>query len=295
MQFPLMNAKTALAVVGVFCVLAAGGCGSRDAGQDESAAPEPGASAVAPDAAPAAPAGRTAVEPGGTVALVEESLAYGEAANTNLVGYLVVPADAVEPLPGLIVIHGEGGLDEETRALTRRLAGERYIALAVDLYAGAAEDGSDAATRAGALVEQSEATLANIHQAYDYLTKYAFVPSVAAIGMGSGGSWALRAGIALPNELDGVVMYYGQILTESAALSQLTAPVLGHFAGLDESVPPADAQFFRVRLREEGKRGEINIYRNVQAGFANPASAAYDAEASDEAWQATVEFLDINL
>jgi carboxymethylenebutenolidase len=230
------------------------------------------------------------------VPLVEQSLAYGEAANTNLVGYLVMPADVVEPLPGLIVIHGEAGLDEQTRELARRLAAERYIALAVDLYAGvSAQDGSDAATRAGALVEQSEATLANIRQAYDYLTKYAFVPSVAAIGMSSGGSWALRAGIAMPDELDGVVVYYGQVITETAALSQLTAPVLGHFAALDEAIPTADVRVFRSRLGELTKRGEINIHPNVRAGFANPASSTYDAAAADEAWKLTVEFLKLNL
>jgi carboxymethylenebutenolidase len=207
-----------------------------------------------------------------------------------------MPADADEPLPGLIVIHAEAGLDEETRALTRRLAGERYIALAVDLYAGAPlENAPDAATRAGALVENTEATLGNIRQAYDYLTKYAFVPSVAAIGMASGGSWALRAGIAFPDELDGVVMYYGQIITESNALRELTAPVLGHFAALDESILAADVRLFRSRLLEAGKRAEINIYPNVQPGFASEASAAYDASVADEAWQATLEFLDLSL
>jgi carboxymethylenebutenolidase len=166
----------------------------------------------------------------------------------------------------------------------------------VDLYASVdTENARDAATRAGVLLEQEAATLGNIRQAYDYLTKYAFVPSVAVIGMASGGSWALRAGIALPDEVDGVVMYYGQIITESAALSRITAPVLGHFAGLDESVLPADARLFRVRLREEGKRGEIYIYANAKPGFANPASATYDAAEAEEAWQRTLEFLDLNL
>jgi carboxymethylenebutenolidase len=285
-----MDAKPAFALLGVCCALVASGCGSRDSGEDESALPA--------EATASAPQAQTTPAPieEPAVPLVEQNLAYGEGAKTNLVGYLVMPADAVEPLPGLIVIHGEAGLDEETRALTRRLASERYIALAVDLYAGVAiEDARDAATRAGALVEQTEATLANIRQAYDYLTKYAFVPSVAAIGMASGGSWALRAGIALPDELDGVVMYYGQIITEPPALRALTAPILGHFAALDESMPAADVRLFRVRLAEAGRRGEINIYPDVRPGFASETSAAYDAAVADEAWKITLEFLDLNL
>lgn len=294
MQFPAMDAKTALTLLASSSVLAAGGCGSREGGQDESAAEaEPAAVAVAPEAPAATP---EASESGDDVPLVEQNLAYGEAGNENLIGYLVMPADAVEPLPGIIVIHGEGGLDEETRELTRRLASERYIALAVDLYASvSAEDPPDAAARVGALLRQSEATLGNIHQANDYLTKYAFVPSVAVIGMAAGGSWALRAGIAMPDEVDGIIMYYGQIITESAALGQITAPLLGHFAGLDEAIPAADARFFRTRLRDEGKRGEIMIYPNARAGFANTSSPAYDAAAAAEAWQRTVEFLDLYL
>jgi carboxymethylenebutenolidase len=207
-----------------------------------------------------------------------------------------MPADAVEPLPGLIVIHDEDGLDDDIRAFTRRLAAEGYIALAIDLYGGSvAEEARDVATRPAVLVEQADATLGNIRQAYDYLTKYAFAPSVAAVGWSLGAAWALRAGVALPDELDAVVMYYGQFITSSDALGKLTAPVIGHFAGLDESIPPADARLFRSRLLEAGRRAEIYIYPDARPGFANPNGATYDAAAADEAWRRTVEFLDINL
>ena len=289
-----MNAKTAFAALfGVAAVLLSA-CRSDDAGSEEGAAATTSAAeSTAPTPEPSA--APTPVASSGDVPLVEQNLAYGEAGNANLIGYLVMPADLVGPLPGLIVIHGEQGLDDETRELTRRLAGERYIALAVNLYAGAAMGGArDAATRAGALVEQTEATLTNIRQAYDYLTKYASVPSVAAIGLASGGSWALRAGVALPDELDGVVTYDGEIITESGALSRLTAPVLGHFSGADES-HAADARIFRTRLREEGKRAEIYIYPAAQMGFASRTSDTFNAASADEAWKRTTDFLGINL
>jgi dienelactone hydrolase len=48
-------------------------------------------------------------------------------------------------------------------------------------------------------------------------------------------------------------------------------------------------------LLEAGKRAEINIYANVKPGFASEASAAYDASVADDAWQATLEFLDLSL
>jgi dienelactone hydrolase len=54
-------------------------------------------------------------------------------------------------------------------------------------------------------------------------------------------------------------------------------------------------RLFRSRLLEAGKRAEINIYPNVQPGFANETSPAYAAPVAAEAWQTTLEFLDLNL
>ena len=64
---------------------------------------------------------------------------------SNLVGYLAMPQDAAEPLPGIIVIHEWWGLNDNIKAMTRRLAGEGYVALAVDLYGGATAETPEAA------------------------------------------------------------------------------------------------------------------------------------------------------
>jgi carboxymethylenebutenolidase len=69
--------------------------------------------------------------------LLEQELAYGETGSSNLIGYLAMPADAIEPLPGVIVIHEWWGLNDNVKAMTRRLAAEGFVALAVDLYSGA--------------------------------------------------------------------------------------------------------------------------------------------------------------
>jgi hypothetical protein len=39
------------------------------------------------------------------VTVLEQDLAYGEGQKSNLVGYLAMPGDAEEPLPGIILIH----------------------------------------------------------------------------------------------------------------------------------------------------------------------------------------------
>ena len=42
--------------------------------------------------------------------------------------------NAIDPLPGVIVIHERWGLDDGVRALADRIAGQGYVVLAVDLY-----------------------------------------------------------------------------------------------------------------------------------------------------------------
>ena len=100
-----------------------------------------------------------------------------EAAGQNLTGFLAMPADAAEPLPGLVIIHEWWGLNENIKAMTRRLAAEGYVALAVDLYGGrTAEDTGAAQALMSEIVTEPDAVRANLRQAYEYLDRYAFAP-----------------------------------------------------------------------------------------------------------------------
>ncbi len=230
------------------------------------------------------------------VPLLEQTLAYGEAQKRNHVGFLAMPRDAVEPLPGIIVIHEWWGLNDNIKAAARRLAGEGYVALAVDLY-----DGKTAATPEEAqalmteLVAQPDAARANLRQAYEYLEKYAFAPRIGSIGWALGGGWSLQAGLLFPTDLDAMVMYYGQLTETDAELQTLKMPLLGFFGGLDQSIPIRDVQDFRTRLQTLGKNARILIYPNANHAFANPSGGNYDEKAARESWQETLKFLDENL
>jgi carboxymethylenebutenolidase len=228
--------------------------------------------------------------------LLEQELAYGESGNSNLVGYLAMPADALEPLPGVIVIHESWGLNDNIKAMTRRLAAEGFVALAVDLYGGTvATTPEDAERLMAQVMDAPDGTLGNLRQAYDYLDKYAFAPSIATLGWCLGGTWSLRMALALPEDLDAMVMYYGQAVTEPAQLERLEMPILGLFAELDDSIPLYEAQLFRTRLTELGKESNVYIYSDVGHAFANPSGANYDAKAAEDAWERTIEFLTMSL
>lgn len=266
-------------------------CGALLAACGSQEAPPPAADPVAaPVAAPVAVPVAEPVVP--AVPLLEQDLAYGEAAKDNLVGFLAMPADAAEPLPGIVVIHEWWGLNDDIKALTRRLAREGYVVLAVDLYGGASGSTPEQAqTLMSAVFAEPDAVRRNLQQAYDYLEKYALAPRIAAVGWGLGGGWALQAGLMLPDTLDAVVMYYGQVVTDRTALATLRMPLLGFFGADDRSIPVREVQDFRATLLDLGKSAEMLIVPGANQSFAIASSPNYNEAAATDAWNQTLAFL----
>jgi carboxymethylenebutenolidase len=269
------------------------GCGSSE----EPAPPQ--ASAVAATAAEHvhdAPTPTPAAQGEPKIPVLEQELAYGEGAKSNLVGYLAMPQDAAEPLPGIIVIHEWWGLNDNIKAVTRRLAGEGYVVLAVDLYGGARAETPEAAQALmSALLAEPESARRNLTQAYDYLEKYALAPRIASIGWCLGGGWSLQTALLYPEALDAMVMYYGQVLTDRERLAPLKVPILGFFGAEDESIPIREVQEFRATLNDLGKVSEVLIMSRADHAFANPSGGNYNEQAANEAWDATLRFLERHL
>ena len=227
--------------------------------------------------------------------VIGSELAYGEMADRNLVGYLAMPEDAAEPLPGLIVIHEWWGLNDNIRAMTERLAAEGYIALAVDLYGGkVAEDPAGAQALMTELMSDSALARDNLAQAYEYLEQHALSPRIGVIGWCLGGGFSLRAGLWLPG-MDAVVMYYGRVIEDKEVLDGLNMPLLGLFGSEDQAIPVAQVQRFRAALGQLEKNADVHIYSGADHAFANPTGRNYDAQTAEDAWRRTQEFLNRHL
>ena len=283
-----MNTTRALFSIAACAVLA--GCGSSEG-------PAAVATAPAPAAAEHQHQGPAPAEAAPSVPVLEQTLAYGEGRRSNLVGYLAMPQDAAEPLPGVIVIHEWWGLNDDIKAMARRLAGEGYVALAVDLY-----DGKTAATPEDAeglmndVYADPDVTRRNLQQAYDYLEKYAFAPRIATIGWDLGGEWSLQTALQYPGALDAAVTYYGRgVFTDRERLATLNVPLLGFYGGDDKSIPVRQVQEFRATLLELGKSAEVLIISRADHAFASPSSGNYDEQAANEAWATTLAFLERHL
>jgi len=231
------------------------------------------------------------------VAILEQTLAYGEARRSNLVGYLAMPGDAAEPLPGIIVIHDASGLNDEIKAITRRLASEGYVALAVDLYGGKmAATPEEAESLSNDVYADGDAARRNLQQAYDYLEKYAFAPRIASIGYDMGGEWSLQTALLYPGALDAAIMFYSRgVFTDRERLASLNVPLLGFYGGDDKNIPVRQVQEFRATLLDLGKNAEVLIIPHVDHAFANPSSASYNEQAANEAWATTLTFLQRHL
>jgi len=231
--------------------------------------------------------------------VVGDPVIYGNVGGHEVTGYVARPKDVTGPLPGLLVIHEWWGLNDNIRAMTRRLAGEGYVALAVDLYGGQVAETPE---RARELMSAVDPTLAleNLSQARDHLAARVQAiggapGKIGVIGWCFGGGWSLRSALAMPNGIDATVIYYGHLITDKAELRPLESPVIGFFGADDSSIPPSTVHAFQSALQDLGKSVEIHIYDGAGHAFANPSGTNYRPEAAQNAWKRTVAFLAENL
>lgn len=212
-------------------------------------------------------------------------------------GYLVRPFKNKLPakLPGVILIHEWWGLNDNVEAMARQLSALGYLVLAVDLYNGVrAATPEEAASSMKAAVGDMEATRANLKAAYALL-KAKGATQVGTMGWCFGGAMSLQATLAMPNEIDATVIYYGKLETDAAKLALLKKPVLGIFGGTDGGIPVQGVRAFEAALIAQGTAVDINVYAGVGHAFANPSGKNYMAEAAEDAWKRTTRFLAANL
>ena len=232
------------------------------------------------------------VEP--EVLVATESVEYVTIDGQPINGYYAYPQDVTEPLPGILAIHEWWGLNENIEAMARRLAGEGYQVLAVDLYGGQVAETPEVAKQ---LVQQVAnnpfSAEANITKAYNYLVEEKQAPQVGSIGWCFGGSWSLETAVLFPQELDAAIIYYGGQIGEATAeeLSTLEMPILGIFGAEDSSIPLETVEEFESSLQQRSAETEIIVYEDAGHAFANPSGQNYVPEAAEAAWKQTTEFL----
>jgi carboxymethylenebutenolidase len=204
-------------------------------------------------------------------------------------GYLVRPAKASAPLPLVLVVHENRGLNPHIEDVARRVALENFMVLAPDaLFPLGGYPGDE---------DQARALFAKLDQPKafeDFIAATQFLRSqpgtndrLGVVGFCYGGAIANRLAVALP-DLAAAVPFYGSA-PPLEGVGAIKAELLLHFAANDERVnaswPP-----YEEALTTAGVKFTAHWYPNTQHGFHNDTTPRYDPEAAALAWGRTVEF-----
>ncbi|GGD18526.1 carboxymethylenebutenolidase [Aquisalinus flavus] len=199
------------------------------------------------------------------------------------------------PWPAVMVIHENRGLNPHIEDVAARVAQAGFLAFAPNMLSpyGGTPESQDAARDMIYQIETETATN-RLLAGLDYLrTMDAATGKVGAVGFCWGGGQVNRLAVRDP-QLDAAVAYYGS-QADAADVPQIEAPLLLHYAGLDERIN-AGIEPYEAALKAAGKNYTIHMYEGVNHAFNNDANAArYDADAAALAWQRTIDFFEEHL
>jgi carboxymethylenebutenolidase len=212
----------------------------------------------------------------------------------RLYGHLATPNREYRgPMPAILVIHENRGLNEHIKDVTRRLARQGYVALGIDLLSrqGSTEAFPDPveAGRAYGRVTAAEA-LEDMQSALEFLRTLEIVRAerLGAIGFCAGGGNCFNLAVNQP-DLAAAVVYYGMPPNPIDQLENLQTPVLMHFGELDRNFTqrvPAIVQ----NLNDRRKPYELHVYQGVGHAFNNDTGTNFNARVACEAWKTTLAF-----
>ena len=210
-------------------------------------------------------------------------------------GYLVRPK-AGGTYPAVLVIHENRGLNPHIRDVTRRVAKEGFIAFGGDwltAQGGTPADADKARGMFDTLTPQD--ALAFSKAAVDALAKIGGGNGkVGAVGFCWGGGAVNALAASGDPNLKAGVAYYGR-QAPAADVPKIAAPLLLHYAGIDERINAGIAEY-EAALKRHGKAYELHMYEGANHAFNNDTNAArYSKEAADLAWGRTIAFLKRNL
>jgi carboxymethylenebutenolidase len=200
------------------------------------------------------------------------------------------------PFPAVVVLHGDRGPTAWVKQQARRLAEKGYVALVIDFYRGQLPKTIEEAHILERALPEEQA-LGDLKAAVYQLTASNDVRKdrIGVLGWDMGGGYALDAALHDPR-LRAVVVCYGRLTTDPAALAKLRAPVLGLFAGKDEGISPETIKRFTDAMKQAGKRlAGAHVYAECDNGFMDPGNPDTPREAAaraaDDAWRRIEAFL----
>ncbi|MFK7762243.1 MAG: YghX family hydrolase [Roseobacter sp.] len=202
-------------------------------------------------------------------------------------GYLVRPAEATGPLPAVLVIHENRGLNPYIEDVARRLAKAGFMALAPDgLTSVGGYPGNDADGRELQRTVDRTALMNDFFAGFEHLlNREDSTGKVGAVGFCYGGGVVAAISVAYPELAAGVPFYGRQPASED--VPKIEAPLLVQMGELDERIN-AGWPAFEAALQANDKVYEAHIYEAANHGFHNDSTPRYDETMAKLAWERTL-------
>lgn len=198
-------------------------------------------------------------------------------------------------LGSVLVIHENRGLNPHTIEVTKRVAGEGFLAIGVDAlspFGGTPEDQDKARELIGKL--DPEQNRQNYLKGLQYLRTHPDGNGkVACMGFCWGGAIANQLAVHDP-KLQAAVAYYGS-QPPAADVPKIKASIMLHYAGLDERIN-AGIPAYEEALKSNHIDYKLFIYDGVNHAFNNDSSPTrYNEVAAKLAWSRTMALLKTRL
>ena len=209
-------------------------------------------------------------------------------------GLMAKPAGVTNPLPAVLVVHENRGLNPYIEDVVRRTAKAGYLALGPDgLTPLGGYPGTDEEGREMQRSLDGAKLMADFFAGFEFLRDHdGSTGRVGAVGFCYGGGVCNALAVAYPGLAASVPFYGRQPAAED--VPSIEAPLLLHYAGLDDRINegwPA----YEAALTEHGKDYEALFYPDVNHGFHNDTTPRYDADAANLAWSRTLDFFGTHL
>lgn len=214
-------------------------------------------------------------------------------------GYLSRPK-AKGRYPIVIVVAGNAISEEYIRNTTAILAQGGLVGLAPNIFSLQTDSMSaDEKRKIFNTQITDEHVFRDVQAGIDYLKRQSFVKRerVGITGFCFGGRIALMFA-ARSREIDAVVPFYGNLRLPTEfnrpvnpfdIVSEIKAPVQGHYALTDTGIAQSDVKKFFEILQAQGTRAELYNYE-AQHGFFAYTRKVYNAEAASLAQSRMLEF-----
>jgi carboxymethylenebutenolidase len=213
---------------------------------------------------------------------------------------VVSQPESTGPLPAVVVIQHQYGVDKFMEEMTERFARDGFFAVCPDLYHRDGPDcRDDGPTRRGRARDVN--IIKDVNATVGFLRSQKLVDSrrVGILGFCMGGRVAYLMAAASKDFKAAISWYggscfrpWGEGPTPFERTAQISCPIQGHFGETDQNPTLEDMAKLDAELTKFGKPHDFYVYKDTGHSFMDPHHPEkYVAESDRVSWQRSMEFL----